>query len=57
MSLREWDQAIQNFILCKEITKNVRHGTAEDIILLKLGKAYCAAGKVEDALRCFEDAR
>jgi tetratricopeptide (TPR) repeat protein len=57
MSLREWDQAIHHFILCREINKNVRHGTAEDVILLKLGKAYCAGGKVEDAFRCFEDAR
>jgi tetratricopeptide (TPR) repeat protein len=57
MYLKEWDQAIQHFIICREIAKNLRHGTPQDIILVKLGKAYYAAGKAEDAFRCFEEAR
>jgi len=57
MSLKEWDEAVRHFIICKEIAKNVRHGTSEDVILLKLGRAYYAAGKPEDALRCLDDAR
>jgi tetratricopeptide (TPR) repeat protein len=57
MSLKEWDEAVRNFIICREIAKKVRHGTSEDVILLRLGKAYYCAGKPEDALRCFDDAR
>ena len=57
MLLKDWDQAVQNFVLCKEVGRNVRHGTAEDIILLRLGRAYFAAGKLEDAFRCFDDCR
>src|SRR5262249_41370180 len=57
MHLKEWDQAIQHFVICREIAKNLRHGTAQDIILVKLGKAYFAAEKAEDAFRCFEEAR
>ena len=57
MSLKEWDKAIQYLILGREISKRSRHAAAEDVILQKLGKAYFASGKIEDALRCFEDAR
>src|SRR6266571_666888 len=56
MLLREWDQAVQNFIFCREASKHVRHGTSEDVILVKLGRAYFGAGKLDDAFRCFEDA-
>jgi tetratricopeptide (TPR) repeat protein len=57
MLLRDWDAAIRSFILCGEIGKHVRHGTSEDVILLRLGKAYFASGKFEDAFRCFDEAR
>jgi tetratricopeptide (TPR) repeat protein len=57
MSLKEWDEAVRHFIIYREIARNTRHGTSEDVILLRLGKAYYAAGKPEDALRCFDDAR
>jgi len=57
MYLKEWDEAVRHFVIYREIAKNVRHTTSEDVILLRLGKAYYAAGKPEDALRCFDDAR
>jgi tetratricopeptide (TPR) repeat protein len=57
MHLKEWDQAVNHFIICREIAKKVRHGTPQDVILLRLGKAYYAAGKAEDSLRCYEEAR
>jgi tetratricopeptide (TPR) repeat protein len=57
MNLKEWEQAVQHFIIYREIAKHIRHGTPQDVILLRLGKAYYAAGKTEDALRCYEEAR
>ena len=57
LSLKEYDRAIEFFILSKEVARNVRHATSEDVILLRMGKAYFYAGQTEDAVRCLEDAR
>jgi tetratricopeptide (TPR) repeat protein len=57
MLLKDWGAAIQNFILCREIAKHVRHGPSEDVILLRLGRGYLGGGNLEEAFRCFEEAR
>ena len=49
-----FDAAVRYFILCRQTSAEIKHGIADDALLLKLGRAYTGAKKYDDAFRCFD---
>lgn len=52
-----WENAIRDYILCRETTERVKNSISPDVILLRLGDAYRGAGRLDDAFRCIDKAR
>ena len=55
LEMGNFDEAINDYTFCQQLSIELKHSISKDVLLLRLGRAYIGAKKFDDAYKCFDD--